>query len=270
MIAKALSTSSSYGHLHEVAGERAEFCQSLYPLLVAHADDFGRLPGDAYTVKHLVVPTSPREIPDVMAALASLHLVGLIQWYEAADQKCIQITKFDEHQQGLHKRIRSHIPEPPGISGNFREIPSEEKGTEEKRREQKKNVSPEPTIGSRPAVPITFLEFPTVGKGGPAYQLSEAQCAEWAGLFQTIDVKAEARKALAWVRADLGRRKTAGGMSRFLVGWLTRATDNSGRAMPEPVRPVYVEWKCHHVERCAHRAMCDIKNGNPEKYPVAS
>jgi hypothetical protein len=227
MIAKTLSTSRKYGRLHEVAGKRAEFCQALYPLLVAHADDFGRLPGDVYTVKHAIIPTSPRKEHDLTAALAALHLVGLIQWYEVGESKCIQITNFDAHQQGLHKRSRSAFP---GAPGKFPEIPSEEKGTEQKGTEENKSVRVEPLRVSAPADSPMFLEFPTVGKGGSAYQLSEAQVAEWAGLFPTIDVKAETRKALAWVLARPNRRKTAGGMPGFLVGWLNRATDGGVRS----------------------------------------
>lgn len=132
MVAKSLSTSQKYARLNQVAGKRAEFCQALFPLLVAHADDFGRLAGDVFTVKHAVVPTSPRKEADVTAALEALHVVGLIVWYEADDRKCIQIVDFDRYQSGLHKRTKSEFPEP---SGNFREIPSEGKGTEEKGRE---------------------------------------------------------------------------------------------------------------------------------------
>ena len=134
MVAKSLSTSEKYARLHQVAGKRAEFCQAMYPLLVAHADDFGRLDGEVFHIKHAVVPTSPRKMDDIASALASMHAVGLILWYEADGRKCIQIVDFDRHQSGLHKRTGSDFPEP---SGNFREIPSEGKGTEEKRTEGK-------------------------------------------------------------------------------------------------------------------------------------
>lgn len=133
MVSKSLSTSHKYARLNDVAGKRAEFCQAMYPLIVAHADDFGRLAGDPFTVKHLVVPSSPRKLADVEVALKALHEVGLIIWYESDGRKCIQVNDFDRHQSGLHKRTRSEFPEP---SGNFREIPSEEKGTEENRTEE--------------------------------------------------------------------------------------------------------------------------------------
>lgn len=134
MIAKTVSTSQRYARLNHVAGKLAEFCQAIYPLLVAHADDFGRLAGDVFTVKHAICPTSPRKESDVEAALAALHTVNLVIWYEVEGRKCLQIVDFDKYQTGLHKRTKSEFAEP---SGNFRELPSEGKGREQKRTEEK-------------------------------------------------------------------------------------------------------------------------------------
>jgi hypothetical protein len=120
LIGKALSTSQRYAELHRAAGPLAEFCQSLYPLLIVHADDFGRQAGDPFTIKHGVCPTSPRSLADVTQALHALHEVGLVAWYEVNGRKYLQIVEFDRHQQGLHKRTRSEFPD---VSGNFQEIP---------------------------------------------------------------------------------------------------------------------------------------------------
>jgi len=158
MVAKSLSTSQRYGQLHAIAGPLAEFCQALFPLLVAHSDDFGRLPGDVYTVKHLVMPATPRPDADVGLALQRLHEVQLIQWYQVNGRKYIQIEQFDVHQPGLHKRTASAIPEPlqsssPGNSGKFPEIPgnsrsrarAELKRTEENRTKERKNAAAPPS-----------------------------------------------------------------------------------------------------------------------------
>jgi hypothetical protein len=150
MIAKSLSTSQRYAQLHQVAGRRAEFCQALYPLLVAHADDFGRLAGDVFTVKHMVVPTSPRSEADVGHALEALQKVGLIDWYDGDGRKCIQIWNFDAHQAGLHKRTRSAFPEP---SGKLQEIPSELKRREQKGTEQNGSGTSRRRANVPPAVP---------------------------------------------------------------------------------------------------------------------
>lgn len=139
--------------LYEVAGDMAEFCQSLFPLLVAHSDDFGRLQGDGFTIKHACLPFSPRTVDDFDVALGYLSSVKLIQRYEHGDEVFVQIEKFDEHQTGLHKRTASKYPPPDqahvvpfavagkqgpdGNSRKFPEIPPEENRREQKGREEK-------------------------------------------------------------------------------------------------------------------------------------
>lgn len=92
-----------------------------------------------------------------------------------------------------------------------------------------KETTSAPSNG-HPKKPIspTVLTFPTVGNP-QSWNLTTEQVTEWQELYPGIDVIAEARKALAWVDASPQKRKTAGGMKRFLVGWLGRAT-NSGRS----------------------------------------
>lgn len=122
MISKSLSTSERFASLHSEAGKLAEFCQSLYPLLVAHADDWGCLQGDVFTVKHLAHPTSPRKLPDFEMALKALHNVQLITWYQAEDKWFVFIRGWYAHQQlkGHDKdgRKRSY-PEPPENPSKF-------------------------------------------------------------------------------------------------------------------------------------------------------
>lgn len=136
LLCASLSTSEKRARLHDVAPALAEFAQGLYPLLIAHSDDFGRLQGDTFTVKHAIDPTSPRSLDDFDVAMRALNDVGLVIWYEINGRRFIQITEFDKHQTGLHKRTASRMPDPPAhVSGNLPEIPSEEKRTEEKRTE---------------------------------------------------------------------------------------------------------------------------------------
>lgn len=144
MISKSLSTSEKRARLHDVAGRLAEFCQGLYPLMVVHTDDFGRHAGDPFTVKHVIDPTSRRSYDEFARALQHLHEVGLIVWYDCDGRKFFQITDFDPHQPGLHKRTKSKIPEPPAVSATFREIPSEENGTEQELKRTEQTVVPVP------------------------------------------------------------------------------------------------------------------------------
>lgn len=129
MITKTLSTSRKFAKL------ASEFGQVLYMLIIPHCDDFGRQSGDAFTVKHQVFPTSPRTEDEFEAALVDMEGAALIERYDVADEKILQVVQFEEHQVGLHKRSNSRFPENPGTSGKFPEIPSELKGTEGNRTE---------------------------------------------------------------------------------------------------------------------------------------
>lgn len=68
-----------------------------------------------------------------------------------------------------------------------------------------------------------FLTFPVAGAPG-SWNLTVPQIAEWSELYPAIDIRAECRKALAWIKAN--HKKTAKGMERFLVNWLGKATND--------------------------------------------
>lgn len=133
MLSKTLGSSRKFAAVGKVAGE---FPQLLYALAVTHADDFGRQSGDAFTVKTRVFPSSLRAEDEFEAALVALEQGKLIIRYAADDETVMEILKFEEHQQGLHKRTSSKFPEPPptlpGGSGNPPGVPSELNLTEPK------------------------------------------------------------------------------------------------------------------------------------------
>lgn len=148
-ISKSLSTSEKFASLVVRQPTSYEFHHALYMLLVVHSDDYGRLQGDAYTVKLACYPASSRSLEEFADALKGLDEVHLITWYDAGGKRFIQIIDFDEHQQGLHKRTRSRFPEqnghmssgngpePPGNSGTLPEIPGNSGKFPVKRREVK-------------------------------------------------------------------------------------------------------------------------------------
>lgn len=141
MVSKTLSTSRKFAKLS------SEFSQVLYVLIVAHADDFGRQSGDAFTVKHQVFPVSPRTEAEFESAILDLVRCGLIERYDGGNgEPVLQVVSFESHQVGLHKRSSSRFPEPPGTSGKFPEIPSEEKRREENSTEGKGTAAAPPVV----------------------------------------------------------------------------------------------------------------------------
>jgi hypothetical protein len=131
MLSKSLSTSKKYAQLYSADLQPTGLvCQALYPLIVAHSDDFGRLEGDVFTIKNSVVPASNWAETVIEAALALLHRVQLVVWYEIDHALYLQVADFDRHQVGLHKRTKSRYPRVPGNSRKVRQLPLQLKRTE--------------------------------------------------------------------------------------------------------------------------------------------
>ncbi len=94
---------------------------------------------------------------------------------------------------------------------------------------------------SEPAEPASeqpVLVFPCVGDGPSDFPLMQAKLDEYEQSYPGINALAECRKALQWCRDNPLRRKTFGGMPKFLNQWLARAQDGGGsgiRRTPESV-----------------------------------
>ena len=182
MISKSLSTSRKWAKLStEPLGE---FAQSLYPLIIAHSDDFGKMEANPLTVHHLVSPYTKRPHDELAAALLALHRCKLITLYKVGGNTFLQITDFERHQSGLHKRTSSKFPDIPGNSGKYR-VPrgnSREFPPELKRREENSTKEHGRAKRARPPLPqktkngqnlIRKLAFEVVDRTGVSADLGE-------------------------------------------------------------------------------------------------
>ncbi len=79
------------------------------------------------------------------------------------------------------------------------------------------------------------LEFPTAGKTR-SWNLYPSKVQEYQSTFPGVDVVAECRRALQWLRDNPARKKTARGIPKFLGSWLGRAQDRGPTTRP-PASP---------------------------------
>ncbi len=86
------------------------------------------------------------------------------------------------------------------------------------------------SASSEPDEPI-LLEFECDGTR-PVWFLTQSLLDKLHEAYPSIDLLAEARKALAWVEANPRRRKTHTGMRQFLNNWFAKAQNESGRQRP--------------------------------------
>jgi hypothetical protein len=91
---------------------------------------------------------------------------------------------------------------------------------EEECRERSANAAP-PTE--------TVMEFPIKGKPG-TWKLRKEKRDEWHETYgDLLDVDHELARARQWLLDNSKRKKTPGGMLKFLSGWLARQNDKGGR-----------------------------------------
>ena len=57
------------------------------------------------------------------------------------------------------------------------------------------------------------------------YEITEEDVATWKDLYQAVDIMQELRKMKGWADANPSKRKTRGGIKRFINAWLSKEQD---------------------------------------------
>lgn len=247
LISKSLGSSRRFHAVLQAGGKLGEFCQVLFPLIVANTDDFGRMAGDAFTIKNVVLPSSRRPEADFDRALDALQTVGLIDRYTVDDTIYLQVINFDQHQPNLHKRTESRFPESPGISGKVRPNLTELNLTESKRTE--------PCADAHSA-DCLFAEF---WASYPKKKAKEAAQRAWTKRRPNSELLAVILRALTHQKASPDWQKDSGRYIPLPATWLNNArwTDELEVEIAG-VDPAKYEWHCEHTPHCPNRAACAV------------
>jgi hypothetical protein len=236
MISKVISISEKVNMLPDI------FDMLLFTWIIPHTDDFGRLAGSPAKVKALVVPMLDKSIKEVGDSIQRLHDQGLIHWYEVDGEKVIQVTNFEKHQQGLHKRTRSKFPDPPdksneirnipGNSGNFPTFPPEGKGTEQKGTEENgREEEGKGTESPPPSDPIkdSFLKL-TNEHSVKTTLFGLDQIYSYIGVVETEVIETAIKKAAG---------KHINYAINTLQGWISEGKTKLEQILPKPSPGVY-------------------------------
>lgn len=65
---------------------------------------------------------------------------------------------------------------------------------------------------------------------GTFYDVSENDRAKWSQLYPNVDVLQQLRNMAGWCDANPTKRKTRGGIKRFITAWIAREQDKGGKA----------------------------------------
>ena len=180
----------------------------------------------------LAIAAGWEEEPDhFVSALVRCRLID--------DHDGLRLHDWDDHQGSLiamreraRERVRQYRAQ--HVTRTTRE-PIEntraKRRGEEKRGEEKETSAPPPTVAPPATAETPVLTYPTIGTA-TSWDLLPSVVAELSTAFDGVDVLAEARSALAWIQADPTRRKTPGGMRRYLTAWIQRSVDKGRAARP--------------------------------------
>jgi hypothetical protein len=128
---------------------------------------------------------------------------------------------------------------------------------EQEQDQDQSQSSPRPSERSS-GTPIGELAFPCDGPV-QSWWVTQEQLAEWETLFPALAILAECRKALAWVKANPTKRKTARGMPAFLVNWFGRNQNSGGGSRASPAYQTPDIRTGHHRAEVTARPSGEIK-----------
>lgn len=81
----------------------------------------------------------------------------------------------------------------------------------------------------------TFIQI--VLNDGTFYPVTMQDVEEFRQYYPAVDVESEIRKVAAWSKNNPTKRKTRGGVRKFINGWLSRAQDKGGSSGDEYMKP---------------------------------
>ena len=200
--------------------------------LVTYVDDYGRGSADPEILKGFVFPRR-KEVreQDIQKALAALERTGSILLYEVAGEPYFCFPNWSEHQRIQTKKSKYPAPSDSDIS---RWVTV---GHGESPPESNPNPNPNPNPESNPkdycAEPQAAGAPPAISlplNDGTFFDVSENDRAKWSQLYPNVDVLQQLRNMAGWCDSNPTKRKTRGGIKRFITSWLSREQDKGGKA----------------------------------------
>ena len=127
-----------------------------------------------------------------------------------------------------------------------------------------KDLAPSELEASEPPV----ICLPTNRKD-QFYEVSTTQVMEWKQTYPAVNVLDQLRKMKVWSDANPRKRKTQGGMVRFITAWLGREQDK-GRYLPPEEQPKQAKSDGDEIKSKVRQLEMDIDSENQHLIRVMS
>lgn len=222
---------------NEELAEVSEPARLLAIGLLNHSDDEGYFKAHKSLIKAVVFPLTEPSL-SIHECLKQLSSVGYIRVFTGSDGKEYgKVINFDVHQR-VNRPTESKIKKLDTFTecslkthGELNEpSPPEGKGKEQgKEHDNKPGASKE---ASEPAV--VLLPTNKHNTEGEEYPVTQSQIDEWQEVYPAVNCLAETKQAKLWLKANPAKRKTYGGMAKFLNSWMSRQQNKGGSSVAPP------------------------------------
>lgn len=209
----------------------SDFEFRLWVGLITQVDDAGRGDARLAIIKGRVFPFRERlSIKDIDAALQALAAKGCVSLYTVDGKPYFLFPGWVKHQRV--RDCKPKYPEPPEnlnlpqSAASCGELPQSAAliQSESESESNPKEYCAEPQAADAP--PVISLPL----NDGTFFDVSENDRAKWSQLYPNVDVLQQLRNMAGWCDANPTKRKTRGGIKRFITAWLAREQDKGGKA----------------------------------------
>ena len=104
------------------------------------------------------------------------------------------------------------------------DIEKQSKAEKSRVEKSKEDICAEPQAASTPPVAELILN------DGTTYVVQETDAVQWEKLYPNVNVRQQLRNMVGWCDSNPAKRKTRGGIKRFITSWLAREQDRGGKA----------------------------------------
>ena len=196
--------------------------------LITYVDDYGRGSADPELLKGFVFPRR-KEVreQDIQKALAALERTGSILLYEVAGEPYFCFPNWSQHQRIQTKKSKFPAPSDSDMSRwvtvGHGEPPPESESNPNPESNPKDYCAEPQAAGAPPVISLPLND-------GTFFDVSENDRAKWSQLYPNVDVPQQLRNMVGWCDANPGKRKTRGGIKRFITAWLAKEQDRGGKS----------------------------------------
>lgn len=223
-----------------------DFQFRLWTYLLTYVDDYGRGSADPDLVKGFCFPRRKDvTAKSISAGFKELQNEGLVKIYRVGEEMYFCFPSWEKHQRIQAKR--SLYPEPPSSEG-CDNLDNSTVTHGDPRLTTVTHGDPPPEVEVEVEEEIEYtstivdvcaelkkdkqatdekerviFEIPiNTGEGYPFFQ---SDIDFYKSLYPSVDIAQEMRKMVGWSNANPAKRKTKGGMKRFVNAWLSREQD---------------------------------------------